>query len=137
MSIPETPRSGMNSVTGPVAALSLRPMIRPSAAFSSVVVRIRVTEALWRKSLRSRNRSGTDSTGPKLTMSSAPSETTWGSPSAPATWRRSGPEGSTPPTRVSASSVVVVSSTPVMTPPRTSDSIVSPPIPVAWKTRTS
>ena len=74
-----------------------------------------------------RERSGTVSRAPKLTMSSAPSETTWGTPAAPAASRRSGPAESTPPTRSSASSVVVRSSTPARKPPSLSPSIACPP----------
>ena len=42
-SIMDTPRSGRNSATGPVASLSFAAMIRPSSAHSPGVVRIRVT----------------------------------------------------------------------------------------------
>ena len=71
---------------------------------------------------------------PKLTMSSAPTDTTWGTPSRPAISSRSGPAESTPPTRSSHSSVVVTSSTPRRKPDSISPSIDSPPTPVAWKT---
>ena len=77
------------------------------------------------------------SRGPKLTMSSAPSDTTCGTPAAPAASSRSGPAERTPPTSSSASSVVVASSTPARKPSRTSASIDWPPAPVAWKTSTS
>src|SRR5438067_558467 len=63
-------------------------------------------------------------------MSRAPSETTCGTPAAPAASRRSGPAESTPPTSSSASSVVVTSSTPATKPPVTSASIDWPPAPV-------
>ena len=57
-------------------------MIRPSSAHSSGVVRISVTDGLCTYRLRSSNCGGTVSRAPKLTMSSAPSETTWGRPCA-------------------------------------------------------
>ena len=46
-SIIETPASGTNSATGPVAAESLRAIRRPSSALSSGVVRISVIDGLW------------------------------------------------------------------------------------------
>ena len=46
------------------------------ARFSSTELRISVTAGLCRYSTRWRSRSGTDSQGPKLTMSSAPHEPT-------------------------------------------------------------
>ena len=46
-SIIETPLSGTNSATGPVAAESLRAIRRPSSAFSSAVVRMSVIDGLW------------------------------------------------------------------------------------------
>ncbi len=46
-SIIETPPSGTNSAVGPVAAESLRPIVRPSSPHSSGVVRISVTVGLW------------------------------------------------------------------------------------------
>src|SRR5215208_466357 len=133
----ETPFSGTNSAVGPVARDSFRPMRRPSSAHSSGVVRISVTVGLCTYRFRVSNFGGTVSRGPKLTMSSAPSETTCGTPAAPAASRRSGPADSTPPTSSSASSVVVVSSTPARNPSRTSASSDWPPAPVAWKTSTS
>ena len=57
-----------------------RPSARPSAAFSSGVVRIRVTDGLCAWNSRPANRSGTVALGPKLTMSSAPTLTTCGIP---------------------------------------------------------
>ena len=72
----ETPPSGMRKRTGPRIRLRRSPIQRPKAAFSSRVVRINVTLGLWTTKLRPRNRSGTVSRGPKLTMSSAPSEPT-------------------------------------------------------------
>ena len=42
----ETPCKGISTVTGPVARLSLVAVIRPIAAHSSGVVRIRVTVGL-------------------------------------------------------------------------------------------
>ena len=71
-SMAETPCSGSRMAAGPLAAASLRPISSPSLAFSSGVVRISVTLALWTWNLRSANFSGTVSRGPKLTMSSAP-----------------------------------------------------------------
>ena len=60
-----------------------------------------------------------------------------GSRPRPAAVRRSGPALRKPPTCSSASSVVVRSSTPAMSPSSMSDSMACPPLPVAWKTRTS
>ena len=136
-SIADTPPSGMYSATGPLAADSLRAIRRPSSAHSSFVVRISVIVGLCTYRFRSSNCGGTVSRAPKLTMSSAPSETTCGSPAAPAASSRSGPAESTPPTRSSHSSVVVVSSTPARKPASTSASIALPPVPVAWNTSTS
>ncbi len=70
-------------------------------------------------------------------MSSAPRLTTCGIPAAPAAVSRSGPAVSTPPTRSSASSVVVRSSTPASIPDRARASSARPPEPVAWNTSTS
>ena len=47
MAIAETPRRGTKSTVGPVAALSLRAIRRPSSAHSSGVVRMSVTVGLW------------------------------------------------------------------------------------------
>ena len=58
-------------------------------------------------------------------------------PDDPAAVKRSGPALSTPPTRSSASSVVVRSSTPARKPDRASVSNARPPDPVAWKVSTS
>jgi hypothetical protein len=46
-SIAETPRRGNRIVVGPFEAAALRPISAPKAAFSSGVVRIRVTVGLW------------------------------------------------------------------------------------------
>ncbi len=129
----ETPPSGTNRATGPVAFESLEAIRRPSSAFSSFVVRISVIDGLWTYRLRSSKRSGTVSRAPKLTMSSAPTDTTCGSPSRPAISSRSGPAESTPPTRSSQSSVVVASRTPRRKPDSMRPSIACPPTPVAWK----
>ena len=83
--------------------------------------------------LRSSNCAGSVSRAPKLTMSSAPTDTTCGMPSRPAISSRSGPADSTPPTRSSHSSVVVASSTPLRKPDSISPSMAMPPTPVAWK----
>ena len=131
-------RAGRTARSGPCAAVSLRPISpaqlartrRASSASAS-------PSGCGRRGCGPRTAAGTVSRGPKLTMSSAPSETTWGTPAAPAASSRSGPAESTPPTSSSASSVVVASSTPARKPPRTSASIDWPPAPVAWKTSTS
>ena len=96
-----------------------------------------VTCALCTYRLRSSNCGGTVSRGPKLTMSSAPSETTCGMPERPAAVSRSGPALSTPPTSSSHSSVVVTSSTPRMKPASIRASIERPPVPVMWNVSTS
>ena len=83
------------------------------------------------------NSAGRVSRGPKLTMSRAPSETICGTPARAAASSRSGPADRTPPTSSSHHSVVVTSATPVTNPSVMSDSIERPPLPVAWKTRTS
>ena len=137
LSRPETPRAGSRIFTGPRAWAHFLPMSAPMTAFSSGVVRMRVTLALCLWSWRARYFSGTVSRPKKLTMSQAPTLTTWGMPRSPAARRRSGPADSSPPTNSSASSVVVMSSTPEMSPSRMSDSMAWPPLPVAWKTRTS
>ena len=67
----------------------------------------------------------------------APGAMTCGTPLSAAAVSRSRPADSTPPTRSSASSVVVRSSTPAIRPSRMNDSMVIPPVPVAWKTSTS
>ena len=132
-----TPRSGQNTAAGPVAAAALRPIRAPSSAISAGVVRMSVTVGLCSKNSRPRNAAGTVSGGPKLTMSSAPGAITCGSPAAPAAVSRPGPADSTPPTRSSASSVVVRSSTPLTRRSSASASSARPPAPVAWKTSTS
>ena len=43
----ETPFSGTKSTVGPLAADSLRPIVRPSSAHSSGVVRMSVIVGLW------------------------------------------------------------------------------------------
>ena len=70
---------------------------------------MRVTLELCTNRFRPRNASGTVSSAPQLTMSSAPTETTCGMPVDAAAVSRSGPAENTPPTRLSASSVVVTS----------------------------
>ena len=127
----------MNSAVWPVAADSLRAIWRPSSTISSLVVRISVTDGLCTYRLRSSNCGGTVARAPKLTMSSAPSDTTWGRPSRPAASSRSGPADSTPPTSSSHSSVVVMSSTPCRKPESIRPSIAFPPAPVAWNVSTS
>ena len=47
MSSAEMPFSGISRRTGPSQAFSFSPIQRPIAAFSSGVVRIRVTFGLW------------------------------------------------------------------------------------------
>src|SRR3984957_5182162 len=47
MSMAETPILGIMSTVGPLALPSFEAMILPSSAFSSRVVRIRVTSGLW------------------------------------------------------------------------------------------
>ena len=106
VAIIEIPRSGTKSAVGPFAPLSFRATRFPSSAHSSGVVRISVTVGLCTYRFRERNCSGTVSIGPKFTMSSAPSETTCGTPSSPATSSRFGWAASTPPTSSSQSSVV-------------------------------
>jgi hypothetical protein len=120
-----------------VAALSRRASRVPSSVFSAGVVRIRVVIGLCTYRFRSLNWSGTVSIGPKLTMSSAPTDTTCGIPALPAALSRSGPAEKMPPTSSSASSVVVASSTPASRPWAASDSSVRPPVPVMWNTSTS
>ena len=72
MAIAETPRSGRNTAAGPEDADTRSARRRPSSAHSSGVVRISVTDALWRWNRRRANWAGTVSSGPKFTMSSAP-----------------------------------------------------------------
>ena len=62
----DTPPSGMRKRTGPRMRLSRSPIQRPMAAFSSRVVRISVTSALWTTRLRPRKRSGTVSRGAEI-----------------------------------------------------------------------
>ena len=76
----ETPLSGHEHASARSRGVSFRADPPAERAHSSGVVRISVTVALWTYRLRSRNRSGTVSSGPKFTMSSAPSETTCGMP---------------------------------------------------------
>ena len=70
-------------------------------------------------------------------MSTQPGAMTAGTPARGAASTRSGPALNTPPHTSSASSVVVMSSDPVMYPSVIRLSIVLPPVPVAWKIRTS
>ena len=133
----ETPRRGTSTLVGPFAARSLRPIAAPITAASSVVTRMSVLAAVWAYSRRFRNRSGTESGGPKLAMSVAPSETTWGTPADAAASSRCGPAARMPPRISSAHSVVVTSSTASTTPLATRRSIMRPPAPVAWKIKTS
>ena len=84
--------SGMNSTVGPVAARELAPRSAARAPRTPPrVVRISVTDGLCTYRLRSANCGGTVSRAPKLTMSSAPSDTTCGMPARPAASSRSGP----------------------------------------------
>ena len=74
---------------------------------------------------------------PKLAMSTQPGTRTTGIPAFDAARHRSGPALRMPPHTSSASSVVVMSSSAVMYPSVISASMVRPPEPVAWKTKTS
>ena len=110
-SIIETPRSGTNSAVGaaspPTAcgrSCGRAPRTPPASCASAS------PSGCGRRGSGPRTARGTVSRGPKLTMSSAPSDTTCGRPAAPAASSRSGPAESTPPTSSSASSVVVTSS---------------------------
>ena len=76
-----------------MAAESLRPISRPSSRHSSGVVRISVTVGLWTYRVRLSKRGGTVSRGPKLTMSSAPSDTTCGTPGRAGRRQPFGPGG--------------------------------------------
>ena len=122
---------------GPIDMFTLEAMARPIFSFSSTVVRMSVTVGLCLYRFRDWYCSGTVSHGPKFTMSSAPTDTTAGTPFKAAALQRSGPAVSTPPAISSHHSVVVRSSTPLMKPPLTSASIHFPPVPVAWNTSTS
>ena len=77
-SMAETPWSGSRKRTGPSMRLMRSMIQRPIAAFSSGVVRISVTCALWTWRLRPSNCAGTVSRPPKFTMSQAPTEPTQG-----------------------------------------------------------
>jgi hypothetical protein len=92
---------------------------------------------LWLCSRREAKIDGTVSSDQKFTMSSAPTEPTYGMPEVSNTSSLCGPADSTPPTNSSATSVVVRSSTAVSEPDATSFSIDCPPVPVAWKTMQS
>ena len=92
-SITETPpQRDEQRPSGPSAPLSLRAIRRPSSAH---LLRASCASAspsgCARRGCGPRTASGTVSRGPKLTMSSAPSETTCGSAGAPAASSRSGP----------------------------------------------
>ena len=70
-------------------------------------------------------------------MSRQPGVTIAGTPLRAAASRRVGPAFKIPPTNSSAHSVVVMSNTPLTMPDSISDSIVRPPVPVAWNTSVS
>mmetsp|Transcript_22735 Transcript_22735/g.71194 ORF Transcript_22735/g.71194 Transcript_22735/m.71194 type:complete len:269 (+) Transcript_22735:821-1627(+) len=127
----ETPFSGRSTRTGRVALASLSAMKRATASFSSLVVRMSVTSSLCTNRSLSLYLAGTVALAPKLTMSTAPTDTTRGTPAATAASRRLGPPDMTPPTTSSATSVVVRSSTPPTSPDETSPSMALPPVPVA------
>lgn len=130
----DTPVAGSTTDQGAFEAFSFPAMKRPNARFSSAVVRISVTCALCLWNFRPLNFPGTVSSGPKFTMSSAPTDTTYGTPARTIASIRPGPPGITPPTISSATSVVVASITPAMLPEATSRSMIFPPVPVAWNT---
>ena len=77
---------------------------------------------------------GTVPRAPKLTMSKAPHDPTYGTWVRAIASSRSGPAAITPPTIRSHTSVVVRSSTELIMPSSTSFSMALPPVPVAWKT---
>ena len=136
-SIMDTPLRGSNTSMSAAAWFHFSARRLPIAMFSSLEVRIRVTVGLCLYRLRCANSFGTVSQGPKLTISSAPTETTCGILLRMAASQRAGPAARTPPTTSSHHSVVVRSSTPEKKPASISASIVFPPVPVAWKTSTS
>ena len=102
----------MRKRTGPSIWLIRSPIHSPKARFSSGVVRISVTDGLWMTKFRPLNRSGTVSRAPKLTMSRAPQDPTHGSPSRSPRRNAVASQGNTPPTIMSATSVVVMSRKP-------------------------
>ncbi|PIL25875.1 hypothetical protein GSI_11628 [Ganoderma sinense ZZ0214-1] len=134
-----TPPRGIHTSVlpfGGLASLSFLAMILPSCAHSSGLVRMSDTQGLCAYSLLpcSFHFSGTVSIGPKFTISSAPSDTTCGTPLRAAASSRCGPAVRTPPTSSSASSVVVRSRTPSKNPAEVRRSSARPPAPDAWKT---
>ena len=133
----ETPPSGMRKRTGPVISLTRRAIHSPMRAFSSAVVRIRVTWGLCSTKRRLRYRSGTVSRGPKFTMSSAPTEPTQGIRVRMNAPKRSSSAARTPPIIMSQISVVVRSTAAARRPLSASFSMDRPPTPVAWNTRQS
>ena len=133
----ETPPSGMRKRTGPVISLTRRAIHSPMRAFSSAVVRIRVTWGLCSTKRRLRYRSGTVSRGPKFTMSRAPTEPTQGIRVRMNAPKRSSSAARIPPIIMSQISVVVRSTAAARRPLSASFSMDRPPTPVAWNTRQS
>ncbi len=74
---------------------------------------------------------------PKFAMSRHPGAMTAGMAAVVMASMRVGPAESVAPTSSSAHSVVVMSSIPLTMPDSMSASMVFPPVPVAWNTRTS
>src|SRR5690606_2612567 len=91
----DTPRSGSNTCTGPGLRFSWLAMMRPISAFSSGVVRTNVTRALWACINRPAQWGGTVSSAPKLAISTAPTDPTYGMPVRATAPRRSGPAENT------------------------------------------
>src|SRR5690606_13568341 len=97
-SMADTPLSGRRKRTGPSIRLRRETMNSPMRRFSSGVVRISVTCALWTWNRRSANCVGTVSRAPKFTMSTAPTDPTYGIFVRIKAPNRSCVAGKTPPT---------------------------------------
>ena len=99
----DTPRSGTKSAVGPIAAESFRPISRPSSRHRPPWCASGSRSGCGHEGFDPRTAAAASRGGRSSTISSAPSETTWGTPAAPAASSRSGPAESTPPTSSSAS----------------------------------